>query len=113
MRLPSRKFRLEMKRAAGESDFLAGIQHDIELADAIRDGMQTKFGAAIFNAYEQIERACYAEMANTSPFNVMKQLKIRAELTTVLYVKAQLEGYIVNADTLLQNLNELNGETND
>ena len=114
MRLPSRKFKAAMHQAVGERDYLSGVQRDLDAAEAVRQGMSTKFGAAIFLAFEQIERACYSGLANTSPFNIPKQLQIRAELMVVQYTKAQLESYVTNADTLIANLNELQGaEEND
>ncbi|MCK5613896.1 hypothetical protein KAR91_69180 [Candidatus Pacearchaeota archaeon] len=113
MRKPSVKFKREMKRAMGEADFMGGIQRDIELAEAVRQGMESRFGAAMFNAFEEIERASYSGLATTSPFNFPKQFQLRAELATVQWVKSRLESYIVNAETLIQNMNELNGDMND
>lgn len=113
MRLPSRKFRRAMHEALGEQDYLSGVQRDLELSEAVKQGMESKFGAAMFMAFEQIERACYAGMASTSPFRIFKQLQLRAELMVVQYVKAQLESYVVNADALIANLNEIQGIESD
>ena len=113
MRKPSVKFRRELKRAMGEQDFLAGIQRDTELADEVRLMLDSKGGAAMFSAFEEIERACYAGMAATSPLRVFKQIQLRAELMTVQYVKSQLNNYITNAEALIQNINELHGEPDD
>jgi hypothetical protein len=102
-----------MHEALGERDFLAGIQRDLDLAEEVKRGMETKFGAALFLAYEQIERACFAGMASTSPFNIKKQLQLRAELMVVQYTKAQLEAYVTNAETLLANMETIQGVENE
>lgn len=112
MRKPSLKFRREIKRAMGEADYLAGIERDMELADEIRRMMDSKGGAALYDAFEGIERACYAGITTTSPLRIFKQMQLRAELMVAQYVKAQLDNYILNAETLVQNLNELHGEEN-
>jgi len=110
MRKPSIKFRREMTKAAGEGDFLGGIQRDLELANEVRQMMESRGGAALFNSFEEIERACYSGMASTSPFRVLKQLQLRAELMTVQYIKAQMSNYITNARTLQTYIDELHGE---
>ena len=110
MRKPSIKFQRAMKQAVGERDFMAGIERDMELANDVRQMLESKGGAALFNAFEEIERGCYAELTNTSPFRVHKQVQIRAELMTVQFIKAKMSTYISNAKTLQTYIDEINGQ---
>jgi len=110
MRLPSSKLKRNMQAALGEGNYLAGLQRDLDLSNSVRDGMGTLFGAAIYGALEELERACYSGMASTSPWRVFKQVKYRAELHVAQYIKSRLSNYVTNADMLLQNIEMLKGE---
>jgi len=110
IRLPSRKLREATSMMVGEADYIAGVKRDLAVSKAVSDGMDGVFGAAVYNALEELERSCYASMANTSPYRVFKQVRIRAELTVAQYIKSRLNNYVTNAETLMQNMAVLNGE---
>jgi len=108
MRPPSRTLKRFIARATGEMDFLSGIEKDLDLAKKVSEGMDTVFGAALFNALEDLERSAFAGMADTSPWRVLKQIQFRSELRTSRYIKAKLQQYVVNAEALMQNIKMLN-----
>lgn len=106
----SRQVKSAMTRAIGDSNFLMGIQKDIDLAQAIEQGMSTMFGAAIFQALEEIETAAYTKMANTSPWRIHVQMAARAEMRVAQYIKARISSRITNSEALIANLEELGQE---
>jgi len=107
---PSRILKKNMNRMVGESDYLHGVGKDIELGEIVKGGMDSQFGALLYKTLEEIERANYAELVNTSPYRVFRQVQIRAELRVAQYIKAKLESYVVNSDALIENLKELDDE---
>ncbi|NOR56986.1 MAG: hypothetical protein GQ474_00505 [Sulfurimonas sp.] len=107
MRSPSKKLRNGMDRMVGERDYLAGIRKDVKLGEIVSEGMNSKFGALLYKTFEELERANYAEIVEVDPEDIPKHRQIRAELSTIQYIKARLESYVTNSEALIQNLEEL------
>lgn len=106
----SRQMKNAMTRAVGDSDFFRGIQKNIELSQAVEQGMSTMFGAAVFQALEEIETAAYSKMASTSPWRIHTQIVARAEMSAAQYIKARISSRITNSEALIANLEELGQE---
>jgi hypothetical protein len=108
--LPSRALRKVGKEMVGDADYLTGVQKNLKIANNVRDGMDSHFGAAVIAALENLERAAYATMANTNPyFRKGKIAQAQAELKTAKYLKAILISYVSNIDTLEEQIQELYG----
>lgn len=110
MRLPSTSLRSNMREAVGESDFFTGLKKDQQLAQSVKEGMATPFGAALYSALEAVERSAYMEMEKVSPVRIFKQFQLRAELRTARYIKNVLDSYVINAEALARNIEELQGQ---
>jgi len=105
---PSRGFRKSFDRVFEQEDEDQGTADTIALGQSIKEGLQTPFGAALYQAIEDVERSAYAAILTTSAWRVDKQQEYRAELRAVLYLKARLDSYITNADALASNIQNLN-----
>jgi len=110
---PSRNFRKNIKQAVGESDFILGVKHDLALAESVKEGMESKFGAALYTALEAIERRCFNDMGVVSPFRVLRQVELRAELYVVRYIKNTIDTYVISAEALARNMKELERQGED
>jgi len=110
MRAPSQTIKHHLRKAVGESSLLGGLHKNLEKMQAVKEGMDTPFGAALYTALEDLERASYAEMGKTNPINIFKHYQIRAELRTCQYIKQVLDSYVVNHEVLLRNIEELKGD---
>jgi len=108
-RKPSKGFQDSFDRVFEQVDEDKGTAEMIALGRSIKEGLATPFGAALYQAIEDVERSAYAAMTSTSPWRIDKQQEYRAELRTVLYLKAKLDSYVTNADALASNIQNLNG----
>jgi len=107
MRHPSTVIKKHFDVMLGEDRYYTGERKNIELGREIERGMNSPFGAALYKALEELERSNYALLMETPPWRIFRQIQIRAELKTAQYIKARLETYVVNAEALLANLQEL------
>jgi len=110
MRAPSQTIKHHLRKAVGEGDLLGQLHKDLEKMESVRQGMDTPFGAALYTALEDLERASYADMGKINPINIFRHYQIRAELRTAQYIKAKLDSYVINHEVLLQNIEELKGD---
>lgn len=106
MRAPSRQLR-KVLDTIEKDGFGIAAEKGIEIGQEIARGMESVFGAALYMALEDLERAAYIGMANTSAWNIMKQIQYRSELRTAQYIKNRLDAYVKNAEGLMENIERL------
>ena len=106
MRAPSRQLRKILDDIDNDS-FGIAAEKGIEIGQEIARGMESPFGAALYMALEDLERAAYAGMANTPAWSIFKQIQYRSELRTAQYIKNRLEAYVKNAEGLMENIERL------
>jgi len=109
--LPSRALRTFKQHVTGDADYASGLARNLKVANSVKDGMNTHFGAAIIAALENLERASYATLASTSPWRRQKLQKAQSELKTAQYIKAILMSYVSSAEVLEDQIEELYGES--
>ena len=107
--LPSRALRQATKEMVGDADYLTGLHENLKVANAVKDGMNSHFGAAVIAALENLERAAYGTLASTSPWRKAKIAQAQTELKTAKYIKAILLTYVNSVDVLQEQIEDLYG----
>lgn len=100
MHRPSSALKRLKNTIIGDKDYIGGLQKNIDVANSIKLGMGTPFGAALYMAIEDLERDAYSNMANTSPLRIFRHYEIRNELRIVHYLKSTLDAYVINGEAL-------------
>jgi len=107
--LPSRTLRKFAHEAIGDRDYISGVQANLAVANAVKDGMNSPFGAAVIASLDNLESSAYATLAKTHPWRSGRIAQAQAELRTAQYIKAILGSYVANADVLQEQIEELYG----
>lgn len=107
--LPSRALRKATKEMIGDADYLTGVKSNLQVAQNVKVGMDSHFGAALIAALDNLERAAYCKMANTSPWRWRLLAKTQTELKTAQYIKAILISYVTSIETLEEQIEDLHG----
>lgn len=113
MGLPSRSLRKAAAQIIGERSYLAGVEKDLELAKEVSQFLESRAGAVLYSALEDLERSAYAGMTSTSPFRIFKQIEYRKELDVAQYLKGKMNAVVLNGEVLENNLESIYGEPDD
>lgn len=104
MKPPSQIYRKQISGLVGDSLFLAGVKRDIDKGNAVREGLQGKFGALLMITIEDIERELYLKVVAMPAWRIFEQTRIRAELSAIQFLKARLLAYVENGKALFEEM---------
>jgi len=112
MHKPSRAIKKLTARVVGEADYMSGVKKNLEVAKEMEAFFESKAGAVMYSAMEDLERSAFNGMASTSPWRIFKQMEYRKELGIVRYIKAKMDSCVANGEALEKNLELQYGEAN-
>ena len=102
MRPPSRIYRKQVAALTGDSMFMAGVRKDIKKGQVVRDGMASDFGTILMLTIEAIERDLYFKVIEMAAWRVFEQIRCRAELSAIQFLKSRLLAYVDNSEALFE-----------
>jgi len=110
MRPPSLVYKKNIATLVGDKAYLAGVRKDIAKGNAVKQGMEGVFGALLMTTIENLERELYMKSINTAAWRIMQQIRIRAELSAVQFLKTSLLSHVENAEALFKEMQRLEEE---
>jgi hypothetical protein len=106
MKPPRLIYRKQVASLVGDQLFLAGVKRDIDRGIAVKQGLEGKFGALLMVTIENIERELYLKVIDKPAWRIFDQIRWRAELSAIQYLKARLLAYVENGETLYQEMDK-------
>lgn len=103
-RPPSHIYRKQIAGLVGDQMFMSGMRRDIEKGNAVRAGMEGKFGVLLMQTIENIERELYFKVIDLPAWRIFEQIRVRAELSAIQFLKARLLAYVANSDALFEEM---------
>lgn len=104
MKPPSHIYKKQVAGLTGDAYYLAGRRRDIEKGNAVRAGMEGKFGVLLMQTIENIERELYLKVVEMPAWRIFEQTRARAELSAIQLLKARLLAYVDNRDALFEEM---------